>query len=216
MIRITAILLLVALPSAPAAALTEVDFREMWLVASLPIRISVGISPIAHKAGITEEILEEVVELGLRRNKIPLPGVDADCRAAIDAIPPGETAAPQECAVLLGDFLEALFGPVLEISVVVLNVREDNRELEYSYHVQMELTKLITLNPDDRLNKVARVLDGANVVRADIWKNGEIGIAGNAGQLRKAVRDFLSEQTDALSLDYHRATAEFEAHVRSP
>ena len=230
MLRIIAILLSLGLTQPIGAQDGEVDFRDMWLVADLPVEILVGTDPPAEKAGLTEEMLGEAVELGLRRNKVPLfrdyqdrnKGLgfgntfdDPDCRAAIDAIPPGETVAPPECAVRLDDFLRHLESiaapPVLAIWVRVLNIQVGSQEVGYSYFVLMQLWKPI--------RHKARVLGEeakANVVPAEIWKDVRLGIVGNTTQLKEAVRSTLSEYVDALSLDYHRATAELEAHVRSP
>ena len=189
----------------------------MWLAVGLPIRIRVDALDVpAKEAGITEEMLEETVELGLRRNKVPVPGdlLDAECRAAIDAIPPGETIAPQQCALPVEEFLGAILGPVLQISVGALRIYVDKRVVGYTYRVRLELSTIVVLNPEDRFNKVARVFGGKEVVSVVLWKDWKIGIIGNADELRKAVRSFLSERTGALSFDYRKAQAEYEQEER--
>ena len=72
----------------------------------------------------------------------------------------------------------------------------------------------VVLNPEDRFNKVARVFGGKEVVSVVLWKDWKIGIIGNADELRKAVRSFLSERTGALSFDYRKAQAEYEQEER--
>ena len=195
----------------------EVAFQSIWLAAGLPIRIRVDALDVpAKEAGITEEMLEETVELGLRRNKIPVPGdlLDADCRAAIDAISPGETIAPQQCAIPLEEFMGVILGPVLLISVSVLGIEVNKRPVGYTYRVHLELSTFVELNPEDRLNKVARVFGGREVVGAILWRDWKIGISGNDDELQKAVRSFLSERPDTLSFDYRRALADYEREKR--
>ena len=168
----------------------EAAFQSMWLAAGLPIRIRTDALDVPAKdAGITEEMLKETVELGLRRNKVPVPGdlLDAECRAAIDAIPPGETIAPQQCAIPVEEFLGIILGPVLQVSVGALRIYVDKRLAGYTYRVRLELSTIVVLNPEDRFNKVARVFGGKEVVSVVLWRDWKIGIVGRADELRRAV-----------------------------
>ena len=203
---------------APISAQGEnVEFKTMWLASGLPIRIRVdALDVLAQEVGITEKMLEETVELGLRRNKVPVPGdlLDSDCRAAIDAIPPGETIAPQQCAIPVEEFFGAILGPVVQISVSALGIHVDKRLVGYTYRVRLELSTIVVLNPEDRFNKVARAFGGKEVVSVVLWRDWKIGIVGNADELRESVRNFLSESIDALSFDYRKAQAEYEREER--
>ena len=203
-----AVLPLIVLFISTFEAAAEDDTRQlMMLTGGLPIRVIVGdLSSTAKNAGVTEEFLENLVELGLRRNRIPLPGdyQDAACRAAIEAIPPGETRTLHECAVPLGTFLERLMGPLLLVTALVLEVHVGGQNVGYTYYTEIELSQSVTLNPEARPNHVARASSIDHAFTA-LWKNGEIGVAGNADKLKGAIRRFLFEQIDAFSLEYLRA-----------
>lgn len=189
------------------AAAEDDTWQLMMLTGGLPIRVIVGdLSSTAKNAGVTEEFLENLVELGLRRNRIPLPGdhQDATCRAAIEAIPPSETRTLHECAVPLGTFLEGLMGPLLLVTALVLEVHVGGQKVGYTYYTEIELSQSVTLNPEARPNHVARAGSIDHAFTA-LWKNGEIGVAGNADKLKGAIRRFLFEQIDAFSLEYLRA-----------
>ena len=155
--RSLAILFLALISLAESITAAEDHTTPMILTAGLPIGISVAaLGPSAKDVGITEEFIEEVVELSLRRNKIPLVGDsrDTDCRAAIEDIPPGETRTLHECSMLLDAWLEMLTAPVFQVIVTVLDVRVGDRVVGYAYHVGIELSQLVALDPARQPNNV--------------------------------------------------------------
>ena len=95
-----------------------------------------------------------------------------------------------------------------------MRIYVDKRLVGYTYRVRLELSTFVVLNPEDRFNKVARVFGGKEVVSVVLWRDWKIGIIGSADELRKAVRSFLSERIDALSVDYRKAQAEYEREER--
>ena len=183
----------------------------MTLAAGLPFRISIGgLSKIAKEAGLTEEWLENAVELGLRRNKIPLPGdhQSPECRAALDAIPPGETRTLHECAMSLKAFRELPTSPILHMSILVLEVSVNGRNAGYTYYVEMTISKLVALDSETQPNDKARVAGQLGTVYIELWKYGEIGTISNADGFKSELRRFISEQTDAIGMEYLRYSQE--------
>jgi len=199
-------LLLFATLCLPITASVESQERLMAL-ATGPFQISIGnLSAVPKKAGLTEQWLENAIELGLRRNKIPLPGdwQSSECRAVLDAIPPGETRTVEECAMPLSVFMESLAGPRLHMALFVLDIHVGSRSVGYTYYADMTVAKLVPVHPETQ-----PIPNEVRMEFIELWQNGRLGITGNADELRGELRKFISEQTDALGLEYLR-----HAHAR--
>ena len=177
--RLTVPLLVIVFSFFPGASADDMaPWEPMWMALSHPALNSIAImienpSKTAKKVGVTERLIYNAVELGLRRNKIR---VDEDLnswstRLSIEF----NTAIALEC----GD------------------------EAIYAYRIGYALWMLVGV-------KLPRF--GIRYVRVDLWRAGVSG-AATARLLPERVREFLSEQTDSLSLDYLRAEAEHQRDV---
>ena len=107
--------------------------------------------------------------------------------------------------MLLDAWLEMLTAPVFQVIVTVLDVRVGDRVVGYAYHVGIELSQLVALDPARQPNNVTYAANLVETITATTWEDGEIGIIGGAETLRKEIRHILTEQTNSFSLDYLRA-----------
>lgn len=123
--KIAALVLLVSLSffeSAIAAETEEANepWNPMEMVALWPIRIDVEISPDGKKAGLTETMLYEAVELALRQHKIQIHETS------------GFRGSPIPTLSVWSNVLRMKYGP-------------SDHEIAYVYHLEVEVWKWLPL-----------------------------------------------------------------------
>ena len=171
-------------------------------VGKVPLAILVDApSTVTRRNGVSREMVEKVIELGLRRNNILAEAVSEAPRL------PWDMSATTGRLFLAGQS-KAAGRYASYLHVIVMSVEVEL--LAYRIEFRLQAPALVEASPRFLAHDAGE--PGTTAWgEAVLWTHGMLGYVGTAN-FSDAVRRYLSETTDLFSLDYLEAQDEVEAY----